>query len=307
MRLIVIMLAGLLITGCASTNRQTEAFFRKPHTLPEFARVEGVPFIEQAKDHCGPATLAMVMNWAGKMVTVDEITSQTFTPGMKGTFQADLVSASRRNGMLSVPIAGLDALLTEVAAGHPVVVFENLGLSWYPRWHYAVVIGYDLNQKTFAMHSGPKASEIIDMRTFEDSWRLSDHWGLVVLPPGKLSASANELAHVRATAALENLGRLDDAERSYLAILNKWPTSLAANIGAANIAFRKQNPVDALRFLLKATEAHPTSAPAWHNLAIAYGAANEDEKARESAYQAVRFASPDAKAAYELRLKKWIQ
>src|SRR2546422_3737218 len=46
-----------------------------------------------------------------------------------------------RSGQLAVPVTTLSDLLAEVAAGHPVLVFQNLGLHWIPRWHFAVAVG----------------------------------------------------------------------------------------------------------------------------------------------------------------------
>jgi hypothetical protein len=54
-----------------------------------------------------------------------------------------MIGAARRHGRLAYLITGPDSMFEEVAAGHPVIVLQNLGLSWYPVWHYAVVVGYD--------------------------------------------------------------------------------------------------------------------------------------------------------------------
>ncbi len=165
----------------------------------------------------------MVMNWNGRNISVDDLAAQVYMPGMKGSLQADMVSASRRNSMMAIQIEGLSSLLREVSAGHPVIVFENLALTWAPQYHYAVVYGYDLDQETVLMHSGPTAGKKWDMRKFERSWMLGDYWGLVVLPPGELAASGTELAHVTAAAGLEQLSKTAEAEKSYLAILKRWP------------------------------------------------------------------------------------
>ena len=67
-----------------------------------------------------------------------------YTPGREGTLASDMIAAARRNGRVAVPVTSLPALLAELAAGNPVIVFQNLGLGFVPRWHYAVAFGYDL-------------------------------------------------------------------------------------------------------------------------------------------------------------------
>jgi hypothetical protein len=51
-------------------------------------------------------------------------------------------------------IRDFKALMQRAAAGHPVVVMQNLGLSWYPKRHYAMVIGYELEKQIVTLCSG---------------------------------------------------------------------------------------------------------------------------------------------------------
>lgn len=265
--LFIFAFCGLTL-GCVSRAVQTEAVLASPERHAPLAQVENVPFIDQSVGYCGPATLTMVMQWNGKPVTVDEVAAMTFTPGLKGSLQSDMISASRRLGFMAVPIKNLDALLKEVAAGHPVIVFENLSVSWLPTWHYAVVIGYDLNKKEIVLHSGQDANYHWDLEKFERSWMLGDYWGLVVLPAGQLAASADEFNNSSAAAGLEQTQKFHEAEISYRSILEKWPTSLIALTGLANINYQKQNYRLAQSLLKKALKHHPESQTAQHNLAV---------------------------------------
>lgn len=293
------------LIGCASATPQTDAYLQGlPNLIPSF-EIQNVPFVDQSVGHCGPATLAMAMNWSGKKISVEDLAPQVYTPGMKGSLQSDLISASRRNGMLAIPISGLDALLVEVAAGHPVIVFENLALSWLPQWHYAIVFGYDLPKQTVTMHSGPEAFKHWDLRKFERSWKLGNYWGLVVLPPDQLAASEGEFAHSKAAAALENIGKWEEARKAYQRIRSRWPKSLLAHIGLANIAFTQKDNVKSMYFLQHATADHPQSAIAWHNLAIVQGAMGKIADARRSAHQALLLVSPSERSVYLENLKIW--
>ncbi len=269
-----------------------------PADLPRAAKVAGVPFIEQATKQCGPATLAMATAWAGYPIPVAELTKEVYTPGAGGSFQSDMASAARRNGLLALPLHGLPSLMSEIAAGHPVVIFENLAFTWYPMYHYALVYGYDLGEQSIIMHSGPVKEKHWDLRKFERSWMLEDYWGLIVLPPGVLAASADDLAHATAASALEQVGRLAEAKKIFESILVKWPTSLPALIGLANQAYANDESEMAVRYLETATKAHPAASAAWHNLAIAQESLHRNREAQASAKKAIETAGPQEKAVY---------
>jgi len=269
MPMFLIATVAFFLMGCASATPQADALLANEFYSPSSKIIANVPFIKQQAGHCGPATLAMVLKWAGQDVSADGLASQVFTPGLKGSLQTDMISASRRRGMMAVPIEGLTALLAEVKAGHPVIVFENLSVSWWPQWHYAVIFGYDLPNHKVIMHSGPEAFKQWDIQTFERSWMLGNYWGLVVLPPDQLSATASELVHGTAASALESIGQTASAEQAYRRILQHWPKSLVAHVGLANIAFTRKNYREAVDLLRQASSDHPESKTVWHNLAIA--------------------------------------
>lgn len=295
------------LQGCVSATKQVDALLAAiPGNIPSAHRIGNVPFINQSEGHCGPATLAMAMTWNGKHTTAEEVAPFVFTPGMNGTFQNDMISASRRKGMFAIPLEGVNDLLHEISQGHPVIVFENLALAWIPQWHYAIVFGYDLNSQTVLMHSGPEQNKIWDIRKFERSWKLGDYWGLVVLKPGELVASAGELAHVIAAAGLEQAGHPIAAIESYTAILSKWPSSLASRIALANDDYSRKNFEGSVKHLRAAIKAHPQSASAWHNLAFAEKAAKMKNEARTSARRALELSSEENHAQYEKSLREFL-
>ena len=135
---------------------------------------------------------------------------------------------------------------------------------------------------------------------------LADYWGLVVLPPGQIAEAAGELANLVAAAGLEQANHLAEAYLSYTKIIEKWPTSLGALIGLGNIAYQKKEFAASVSFLRRAVKAHPNSAVAWHNLAIAQGAAKMKKEARQSAAQALQLASNEVKPAYQKDLSEWL-
>ena len=264
-------LAGL--AGCASPGRQTRALLDQPPQVPASYLIENAPFIDQPEGHCGPATLTMAIQAQGLTKSLAEITPQVYTPGNRGSLQMDMVSSARRNGMLAVQIGTMSDMLTEIASGHPVIVFQNLGFSWLPKWHYALAVGYDLPKQELVLHTGPNAFRRESMNRFEHGWKLGGYWGLTVIKPGELAASASELAHLTAATGLEQADRQNEAERAYNSILTRWPKSLGALVGLGNITYKRGDYKSAIRHLKRATELHPDSVIARHNLSIAETAA----------------------------------
>ncbi|MGE0527367.1 MAG: PA2778 family cysteine peptidase [Bdellovibrionales bacterium] len=282
MRKRILILAGVLfLSACATGFKQTENVLESSPHIPPSMVLKNTPFVNQEEGYCGPAVLTMALRSAGHEISVNELVPQVYIPGRKGSLQQDMISATRRHGHMAVPLDDLSAILQEVASGHPVIVFQNLGLSWYPRWHYALVVGYDLEEERLVMHSGPNAFETKSMRRFELSWELANYWALVVLPPDELAATADDLAHLRAAAGLEQASQFNEAERAYKAILKRWPESLGALIGLGNIAFRERRTTKAVEYLRRAVKAHPSSKAAHHNLAVAEKAADAGARKRK--------------------------
>jgi hypothetical protein len=109
----------------------------------------------------------------------------------------------------------LDALLTELAAGNPVLVLQNLSLPIKPMWHYAVAIGYDLDRGDIILRSGLTERMVMPMSTFEHTWGRSGFWGMVTLPPGRLPATAEEAVAVDAVVAFEKSSPPAAARQTY--------------------------------------------------------------------------------------------
>lgn len=295
-----------IVVACSSWQGRSDGFYQTLQDLPEKKEIKNVPFIQQTTGTCGPATLAMALQSNGKMISVQDLESQVFTPGMNGSLKTDLISASRRQGMLAIPMEGLEALLREVAADHPVIVFENLGLNWWPKWHFALVYGYDLPSREVIMHSGPYEHHHLGIDDFEKSWRLASEWGLVILQPGQLAATASELAHVKAAAGLEQTQQAKAAQISYQKILEKWPQSLGARVGLANLAFENGDCKAAVQYLTETTKDHPSASSVWHNLAIAQGQCQMKQQAKQSAERAISLCPESAKESYRQSLKEWL-
>jgi hypothetical protein len=160
----------------------------------------------------------MLLSWSGDPTQPDELVSQVYTEGRLGSLQLSIVASARRHGRLAVRIDGVRELAAELAAGNPVLVLQNLGLGWYPVWHYAVAIGYDTTNAEIVLHTGTRAARAVPMRLFERTWARSDYWGLVVTAPDRLPALSDETRLRAAIAGLERSGRAAEAAQANAAL-----------------------------------------------------------------------------------------
>ena len=227
-----------------------------------------MPFIAQTPLHCGPASLAMVLRHIGRDVSAEQLADAVFLPARGGTLQSEMLAGARRSDALAQRVPGrLDALLRELQSGHPVVVLQNLGLSFVPTWHYAVLIGYDRTRDELALRSGMTERATMTLATFEHTWARSGHWAMVVLPPGELAASADEPGTVDAAVAFERVAAPASAARVYEALLQRWPANLSAAIGLGHARLKLGDAVGAEAAWQRAADQHD-SAAAWNNLAM---------------------------------------
>lgn len=287
--------------GCATPPQTASlrAAWREtpPQTAPARpASVEllAVPFHPQEDYQCGPAALATVLNAAGVAARPDELTPQVYLPGREGSLQVELLAATRRHGLVAYRLApSLAELLDEVAAGTPVLVLQNLSLPIWPKWHYAVVAGFDRSEEEIVLRSGREARQVLSFSTFERTWARSGRWAMLALPPGRLPANAAEADYVAAAAALEQAGQPAPARIAYSAALARWPGNLAARMGLGNSAYALGDLAGAEAAFRQASQDHPQAWPAFNNLALVLAEQGQREPALLAASEAVRLAGPE--------------
>ena len=290
------MIAGLLFLALPMLLQGCGLLPMGPLTrapeVPARAMITEVPFFAQDELQCGPAALAMALNWSGVAVQPSDLSPEVYTPGLKGSLQSALIGSARRHGRVAYPITGSDVLLAEVAAGHPVIVLVNLSFFWYPKWHYAVVIGFDQEQGEVILHSGLTAREILSTRTFMNIWRRSDYWGLLVLPPDQMPVESNEMEWLAAVAGLEQAGQLQAAATGYATGLTRWETSFAAWMGLGNSRYSLHDLDGSAAAFHQATLLQPENGMAFNNLAHVLAEQGKQEAALVAAQRAVDLGGP---------------
>jgi len=293
------LIAGLLV-GCGGIQKSQSPAL--PENLPPFLELEAVPFYPQSDYQCGPSSLAMVLTYSNLSITPEALRSQVYTPSRKGSLQMAMIGATRRHDRIAYPIFGLNSVWPEIAAGHPVIVLQNLGLSWIPVWHYAVLIGYDFIDNTVILRSGITERKMMSFNTFEKTWARSGYWGLIVLKPTQLPAIAIENDYLSAVFGLEKSSRFQAAIEGYQTALTRWPRSLTAFMGLGNSRYALGDLHGAENAFKTAVKNHPGAADAYNNLAQVLSEQGRKLDALEAAQRAVAIGGP-MREVYEATLK----
>jgi tetratricopeptide (TPR) repeat protein len=294
------LLAGILfwalvlgLGGCAIAPQTRLLESNRPTGLPERVELTAVPFFPQEEYQCGPAALATALNSAGVAIRPDALTDQVYLPSRKGSLQIEMLAATRRNGLAAYVLAPqLTDVLKEVASGTPVVVLQNMLVSWYPLWHYAVVVGYDMSTSKLILRSGTNARQVLPFWYFEHTWQFSEHWAMVTVRPDHIPATATEIGYASAAEALDASGQKTAAATAYSTLLTHWPNSLVGQLGLGNIYYAAGKLAEAESAFRKATESHPDSAPAFNNLAQTLADQGKFPQALQAAQTAVSLGGP---------------
>lgn len=282
---------ALLAAGCAPM--QADRLLATADAFPQPVELEQVPFFPQEQYQCGPAALAMALNWSGVVVVPEQLAPEVYLPERQGSLQLELIAAARRHGRVPYMLRPqIESLAAEVASGHPVLVLQNLGLSSLPKWHYAVVVGFDLPNNRIVLRSGLERRHVVSLHTFEHTWRRGEYWAMVVMPPDRLPYTAEELPYVQSVATLERVGRLEEAALAYGAALRRWPKSLGARLGLGNTRYALGDPKGAEAAFRQALRDHADAAAAHNNLAQVLAEQRRWGEAEAAARRAVELGGP---------------
>lgn len=290
-------LGGVLLSGLAGCASLPVPRIDDSSLAPQ-VELTSVAFFPQEDYQCGPAALATVLTAAGVVVTPEELVAQVYLPARQGSLQLELLAATRRHTRVPYVLEPqLNAVLHETAAGHPVLVLLNLGLSWLPVWHYAVVVGFDLPQREIVLRSGREPRAVMDFAKFERTWARSQRWALVITPLEGVPATADETRYLSAVAQLEAQQKFDAAARAYTAASARWPGNPTARFGLGNSRYGLGQFAQAEQVYRELLAQHPTLGAAWNNLAMSLIEQQRWDDAQEAAQQAVNLGGATEAAA----------
>lgn len=204
LRIAASVLAALLLQGClpAQTIR-----LRQEHAEVLYRDVRlDVPFIPQADYQCGPAAMGMELAWLHHPVPQQRLISSLYVPGRKGTFKEEMAAQARVQGMLVLPVGPeLQDLLLSLDQHRAPLVLLNLALNFWPRWHFAVITGFDAEHQEFILHSGRHEQERLPLPVLERVWVRAGSWAVVLVDPDHLPGDISVADLLKSTVDLERV------------------------------------------------------------------------------------------------------
>ncbi len=219
-----IIASFLLFTfGCA-TPPQTARLLSSPLTIPPSYEINNVPFYSQEEFFCGPTTLTEAFNFYGMEETPQAIAPKLFIPELEGSLQIEMISATRQHGFLAYAEKGnLEQLFSLINDNIPVIVLQNVATSWFPMWHYALVIGYDIDKRDVILHSGETERRISELKAFERTWQRGKYWLLAVVPPSKTSQHFKPFVYTKAAQDLLSVNQQVAGVSALVSATKQWP------------------------------------------------------------------------------------
>jgi hypothetical protein len=298
-----VFLLVVALGGCASLVPQTISLRDAwPAGVPEQIDLGAVPFFPQEDYQCGPAALATTLVESGVKVTPQDLVAQVYVPERQGSLQVEMLATPRRYGIVSYQLAPrLDDLLREVAAGNPVIVLQNNGFGFFPVWHYAVVTGYDYPKGELYLRSGEKPRLSIPFTVLEYTWKKSNYWAMVTLPPDRIPVTATESGYLGAIVAMDRVADDGAVIIAYATFLRRWPDNSTASIGLANRYYLRGTLKEAEDVLRRAAERHPDSVVVLNNLAQTLSDEGRNREALALVERAAGLESPFAAQVHETR------
>lgn len=263
--MVAVAIAAFSLCGCA-TIPENVARLAETQSAVE---LDSTPFFPQERYQCGPAALTTLLSSSGVDASLEAITDLTYLPERKGSLRPELLATARSLERIPYRIDGtFSSLVAELEMGRPVLVLQNLGVNWIPRWHYAVVVGIDPASERVILRSGTERRRVTRASVFLQTWRRSDYWAIVLLEPGELPANPERERLLAAIADLEAIGRPRAAKRAWDAALEYWPDDSIALFGAANTEFKLGRFEEAEASYRKLLSLYPDQYAARNNLAF---------------------------------------
>ncbi len=237
--------------------------------IPDSHIISNLPYFPQEDDQCGPASLATVLGARNIAVTPQALREKVYIPAKQGSLKTEMVAQARRHGMLVYRLdPQLTDIFTEVSGGNPVLVLQNLGFDWLPRWHFSVVIGYDISQQIVTLRSGKHRAYNVSLPLFSKTWNRADNWAVVIMDPSTLPQTAQQSRFLSSANELEIVGEAKAALAAYTASIERWPASSLTYFGAGNTAYSLDQFDKARQFFSTYIKQNPKSPAGWNNLAF---------------------------------------
>lgn len=178
LRICVLTLTVMAVcAGCAQKDFKKTSSATEPNTIS----IDGVPFVKQQDDFCGPAAMASLMQFYGQDISQEEIADKVYTPKLEGALISDMENFAREQGyVVEVSEGSIDQLTSLIDGGTPVITLVDRGVWKVSIPHYYVLYGYNSEKDTFLLHSGDKCCEEMEFGKLDGEWERMNRLMLVI-------------------------------------------------------------------------------------------------------------------------------
>lgn len=252
---------------------------------PAFKKLP-IVFYQQDAQQCGPTSLYTILQFGGKPSSLETVKNYTLSPYADGAHKSHLIAAARRHGLAAYKVE-LSQAYHLVAKGHPVLVFQNLGLSWYPVWHFSVFVGYSIPENIVFLHDGYTAFSSVTDKEFFGSWKRGGSWSYLFTTPGYLPQFASLESALENVQIFERLGQSSDAIELLRALEKKWPRNPKVLAALAEVYYEQKEYVKAKVTLERAILFNPKLIGLYLNLAMVLSEIGDIDQAEALKHKAI--------------------
>ena len=211
--------AALLVAGCAAALAGCAGSVApEVKRLPERVELSGT-FYRGVANQSGPQVLASMLSQQGIVITPGLLEKPLHLPGAEAQLQQNMQNLAREYGMVVYPLdSNLPALLTQVAAGYPVMVRFTEGSAFWAEPRYAILAGYNRQKQTVLLRSGMNRRELMGFGSFEAALKDAGGWAVLIQKPNQLPANVDQQRWLKAANDLAQAGQEQAAARAKKAL-----------------------------------------------------------------------------------------
>ncbi|WP_248764829.1 peptidase C39 family protein [Pseudomonas protegens] len=203
----------LALAGCAGSVQPDI------QRLPERVELNSVPSFRGQMYHSGPGALASMLSQQGVVITPGLLDKPLHLPGAEAQLQQNMQNLAREYGMVVYPLDNqLSALLTQVAAGYPVLVRFTEGSTFWAEPRYAVLAGYNRDKQTVLLRGAKSRRQLMSFSDFESSWKNAGSFAVLIQAPNQLPAKVDRQRWLKAVNELARAGQEQAATRASKAL-----------------------------------------------------------------------------------------
>ena len=186
--------------------------------LPERVELSGT-FYRGDANESGPQVLASMLSQQGIVITPGLLNKPLHLPGAEAQLQQNMQNLAREYAMVVYPLdSNLPALLTQVAAGYPVMVRFTEGSAFWAGPRYAILAGYNRQKQTVLLRAGMNRRLLMKFSAFESAFKDAGGWAALIQKPEQIPAQVDQQRWLKAASELGQAGEEQAAARAAKAL-----------------------------------------------------------------------------------------